>query len=114
MTLSSIGKERIDGMADDIPMGRIGTLDDISRRGVLASNETDFMTAGAIAERWRNHRGYKGRGRTGRHGGVRPRADRVVLCPAQGSVIIPVLIFAQKGSPRGSLFTFRTFSSAGP
>ena len=56
MTLNSIGKERIDGMADDIPMGRIGTLDDISWAVASSSNETDHDRPGAIAERWRNHR----------------------------------------------------------
>lgn len=50
MTLNSIGKERIDGMADDIPMGRIGTLDDISWAVAwLASDETDFMTGQVLS-----------------------------------------------------------------
>ena len=50
MTLNSIGKERIDGIADDIPMGRIGTLDDISWAVAwLASDETDFMTGQVLS-----------------------------------------------------------------
>ena len=50
MTLNSIGKERIDGMAEDIPMGRIGTLDDISWAVAwLASDETDFMTGQVLS-----------------------------------------------------------------
>ena len=50
MTLNSIGKERIDGMADDIPMGRIGTLDDISWAVAwLASDETDFLTGQVLS-----------------------------------------------------------------
>ena len=50
MTLDSIGKERIDGMAKDIPMGRIGTLDDISSAVAwLASEETDFMTGQVLS-----------------------------------------------------------------
>ena len=50
MTLNSIGKERIDGLADNIPMGRIGTLDDISWAVAwLASDETDFMTGQVLS-----------------------------------------------------------------
>lgn len=50
MTLNSIGKERIDGMASDIPMGRIGTLDDISWAVAwLASAEADYMTGQVIS-----------------------------------------------------------------
>lgn len=50
MTLNSIGKERIDGMASDIPMGRIGTLDDISWAVAwLASSEADYMTGQVIS-----------------------------------------------------------------
>ena len=50
MTLNSIGKERITGMAEDIPMGRIGTLDDISWAVAwLASDETDFMTGQVLS-----------------------------------------------------------------
>ena len=50
MTLNSIGKERIDGMATEIPMGRIGTLDDISWAVAwLASKETDFLTGQVLS-----------------------------------------------------------------
>ncbi|MFT7570902.1 MAG: 3-oxoacyl-[acyl-carrier protein] reductase [Paracoccaceae bacterium] len=50
MTLNSIGKERIDGMASEIPMGRIGTLDDISWAVAwLASTEADYMTGQVIS-----------------------------------------------------------------
>lgn len=50
MTLNSIGKERIDGMATEIPMGRIGTLDDISWAVAwLASEETDFLTGQVLS-----------------------------------------------------------------
>lgn len=50
MTLNSIGKDRIEGMAEDIPMGRIGTLNDISWAVAwLASDETDFMTGQVLS-----------------------------------------------------------------
>ena len=50
MTINSIGKERIDGLAKDIPMGRIGTLDDISWAVAwLASEETDFLTGQVLS-----------------------------------------------------------------
>lgn len=50
MTLNSIGKDRIDGMASEIPMGRIGTLDDISWAVAwLASPEADYMTGQVIS-----------------------------------------------------------------
>jgi 3-oxoacyl-[acyl-carrier protein] reductase len=50
MTLESIGKERIQGLADQIPMGRIGTLNDISWAVAwLASPETDFLTGQVIS-----------------------------------------------------------------
>ena len=50
MTLNSIGKERIQGLADEIPMGRIGTLDDISWAVAwLASAEADYMTGQVIS-----------------------------------------------------------------
>jgi 3-oxoacyl-[acyl-carrier protein] reductase len=50
MTLNSIGKERIDGLASEIPMGRIGTVDDISWAVAwLASNEADYMTGQVIS-----------------------------------------------------------------
>ena len=43
-------KERIDGMATEIPMGRIGTLDDISWAVAwLASKETDFLTGQVLS-----------------------------------------------------------------
>ena len=50
MTLNSIGKDRIDGMASEIPMGRIGTVDDISWAVAwLASNEANYMTGQVIS-----------------------------------------------------------------
>jgi len=50
MTLNSIGKERINGLASEIPMGRIGTLDDISWAVAwLASHEADYMTGQVIS-----------------------------------------------------------------
>lgn len=50
MTLNSIGKERVDGLAAEIPMGRIGTLDDISWAVAwLASPEADYMTGQVIS-----------------------------------------------------------------
>ena len=50
MTLNSVGKERIDGLASDIPMGRVGTLDDISWAVAwLASAEADYMTGQVIS-----------------------------------------------------------------
>ena len=50
MTLHSVGKERIDGLASEIPMGRIGTLDDISWAVAwLASAEADYMTGQVIS-----------------------------------------------------------------
>jgi NAD(P)-dependent dehydrogenase (short-subunit alcohol dehydrogenase family) len=50
MTLNSIGRERIDGLAAEIPMGRIGTLDDISWAVAwLASPEADYMTGQVIS-----------------------------------------------------------------
>ena len=50
MTLNSIGKGRIDGLAADIPMGRIGTLDDISWAVAwLASAEANYMTGQVIS-----------------------------------------------------------------
>jgi 3-oxoacyl-[acyl-carrier protein] reductase len=50
MTLDSIGKERVDGLASEIPMGRIGTLDDISWAVAwLASAEADYMTGQVIS-----------------------------------------------------------------
>ena len=50
MTLNSIGKDRIEGMAEDIPMGRIGSLNDISWAVAwLASDETDFMTGQVLS-----------------------------------------------------------------
>ncbi len=50
MTLDSIGKERIDGLASEIPMGRIGTLDDISLAVAwLASHEADYLTGQVIS-----------------------------------------------------------------
>ena len=50
MTLNSTGKERIDGMATEIPMGLIGTLDDISWAVAwLASKETDFLTGQVLS-----------------------------------------------------------------
>jgi len=50
MTLSSIGKGRIDGLTADIPMGRIGTLDDISWAFAwLASAEANYMTGQVIS-----------------------------------------------------------------
>ena len=50
MTINSIGKERIDGLAKDIPMGRIGSLDDISWAVAwLASEETDFLTGQVLS-----------------------------------------------------------------
>jgi len=50
MTLNSVGKDRIDGLASEIPMGRIGTLDDISWAVAwLASAEADYMTGQVIS-----------------------------------------------------------------
>ena len=50
MTLGSIGKERIEGLASEIPMGRIGTLDDISWAVAwLASGEADYTTGQVIS-----------------------------------------------------------------
>ncbi len=50
MTLGSIGKERIEGLASEIPMGRIGTLDDIAWAVAwLASGEADYMTGQVIS-----------------------------------------------------------------
>ncbi len=50
MTLNSIGKDRINGLAAEIPMGRIGTLDDISWAVAwLSSGETDFLTGQVIS-----------------------------------------------------------------
>ena len=50
MTLNSIGQERIDALAAEIPMGRIGTLNDISWAVAwLASPEADFMTGQVIS-----------------------------------------------------------------
>ena len=50
MTLGSIGKERIEGLVSEIPMGRIGTLDDISWAVAwLASGEADYMTGQVIS-----------------------------------------------------------------
>ena len=50
MTLNSVGKERIDGLASEIPMGRIGTLEDISWAVAwLASAEADYMTGQVIS-----------------------------------------------------------------
>jgi len=50
MTLNSIGKGRIDGLTADIPMGRIGTLDDISWAVAwLASAEANYMTGQVIS-----------------------------------------------------------------
>ena len=50
MTLNSIGKERIERLASEIPMGRIGTVDDISWAVAwLASNEADYMTGQVIS-----------------------------------------------------------------
>jgi 3-oxoacyl-[acyl-carrier protein] reductase len=50
MTLNSIGKAGVDGLAEQIPMGRIGTLDDISWAVAwLASEETDFLTGQVLS-----------------------------------------------------------------
>ena len=50
MTLSSIGKGKIDELADQIPMGRIGKPDDISWSVAwLASDETNFLTGQVIS-----------------------------------------------------------------
>ena len=50
MTLNSIGKDKINGLAAEIPMGRIGTLDDISWAVAwLSSAETDFLTGQVIS-----------------------------------------------------------------
>ena len=50
MTLNSIGKAGVDGLAEQIPMGRIGTLDDISMSVAwLASAEADFLTGQVIS-----------------------------------------------------------------
>ena len=50
MTVNSIGRERIQGLVSEIPMGRIGTLDDISWAvSWLASAEADYMTGQVIA-----------------------------------------------------------------
>ena len=50
MTLGSIGKERIDAMIDDIPLGRIADPIDISYAVAwLAGPETDFMTGQVIS-----------------------------------------------------------------
>ncbi|MEC7487957.1 MAG: glucose 1-dehydrogenase [Pseudomonadota bacterium] len=50
MTLSSIGKGKIDELADQIPMGRIGKPDDISWAVAwLASDETNFLTGQVIS-----------------------------------------------------------------
>tara|TARA_R110000868_G_scaffold10313_15_gene50672 strand:- start:604 stop:1377 length:774 start_codon:yes stop_codon:yes gene_type:complete len=50
MTVNSIGRERIQGLASEIPMGRIGTPDDISWAVAwLASPEADFMTGQVVS-----------------------------------------------------------------
>ncbi len=50
MTLGSIGKQRIDAMVADIPLGRIGEPSDISYAVAwLAGPETDFMTGQVIS-----------------------------------------------------------------
>ena len=50
LTLNSIGKDKINGLAAEIPMGRIGTLDDISWAVAwLSSAETDFLTGQVIS-----------------------------------------------------------------
>ena len=50
MTLNSIGQDKINGLAAEIPMGRIGTLDDISWAVAwLSSAETDFLTGQVIS-----------------------------------------------------------------
>ena len=50
MTLGSIGKERIDAMIKDIPLGRIAEPIDISYAVAwLACSETDFMTGQVIS-----------------------------------------------------------------
>ena len=50
MTLSSIGKGKIDELAAQIPMGRIGKPDDISWAVAwLASDETSFLTGRVIS-----------------------------------------------------------------
>jgi len=50
MTLASIGKERIDAMIADIPLGRIAETIDISYAVAwLAGPETDFMTGQVIS-----------------------------------------------------------------
>ncbi len=50
MTLNSVGRERINGLVSEIPMGRIGTLDDISWAVAwLASAEADYMTGQVIS-----------------------------------------------------------------
>ncbi len=50
MTLGSIGKERINAMIDDIPLGRIAESIDISYAVAwLAGPETDFMTGQVVS-----------------------------------------------------------------
>ncbi len=50
MTLGSIGKERIDAMIGDIPLGRIAETIDISYAVAwLAGPETDFMTGQVVS-----------------------------------------------------------------
>ena len=50
MTLGSIGKERIDAMIEDIPLGRIAETIDISYAVAwLAGPETDFMTGQVVS-----------------------------------------------------------------
>lgn len=50
MTLGSIGKERIDGLAREIPLGRIAQTVDISYAVAwLASPETDMLTGQVIS-----------------------------------------------------------------
>ena len=50
MTLGSIGKQRIDAMVSDIPLGRIAETIDISYAVAwLAGPETDFMTGQVVS-----------------------------------------------------------------
>lgn len=50
MTLNSVGREGVERLAAEIPMGRIGTPDDISYAVAwLASAEADFMTGQVVS-----------------------------------------------------------------
>lgn len=50
MTLNSVGKEGVERLAAEIPMGRIGTPDDISYAVAwLASPEADYMTGQVLS-----------------------------------------------------------------